>query len=193
MLARPDLAAEGLVAGWGASARPLVRRRPICSDPAGETPLGLPLPPSHGKRRIALTLPEADILCHNPPPRLTDCRYAAPPHWQATLDALLVLDGQARCFGSLAWQHVTGLPYLAANSDLDLLWLLPPSAQLDRFLAALARIEAQAPMRIDGEIIGPRGAVQWRELASGEAMLAVKGDADAALIRRDVFLGGAGA
>ena len=190
MLARPDLAAEQLVAAWGAQAWPLVRRRPVCSDPAGEIPLGLPLPPSHGKRRIALTLPAADILGHKPPPRLADCKYAAPPHWQATLDALLSLDGDVQCFGSLAWQHVTGLPYLAANSDLDVLWPLPPSARLGRFLAALARIEAEAPMRIDGEIIGSPGAVQWRELASGEAMLAVKGEAGAALMRRDVFLGG---
>jgi malonate decarboxylase holo-[acyl-carrier-protein] synthase len=193
MRARPELAAEKLVAGWGANAWPLVRRRPLCSDRPSEIPLGLPLPPSHGKRRIALTLPEADLLGHKPPPYLADCRYTAPPHWQAALEALLALDGETQCFGGLAWQHITGLPYLSAQSDLDLLWHLPSAARLAGFLAALARIGARAPMRIDGEIIGPRGAVQWRELAAGEAMLAVKGEAAVTLIRRDVFLQGAGA
>ncbi len=190
MRARPALAAEPLVAAWGAKGWPLVRRRPLCDDPAGEIPLGLPLPPSHGKRRIALSLPEEGLLTQRPPPLLADCRGAAPTRWQDTLEALLVLDARVRCFGSLAWAQVTGLAYLSADSDLDLLWELPPSGQLAGFLASLTRIEAAAPMRLDGECIGPHGAVQWRELAAGD-MLAVKGEDAVTLMTRDMFLKGA--
>jgi hypothetical protein len=56
MALRSDLAEEPLVAGWARAGYPLVVRRPACGDPAGRIPLGLPLPPACGKRRIAMTL-----------------------------------------------------------------------------------------------------------------------------------------
>ena len=52
----PELAGEPIVAGWAGADRPLIVRRPTCSDVVGMIPLGLPLPPSHGKRRIAVSL-----------------------------------------------------------------------------------------------------------------------------------------
>ncbi len=46
-------------------------------------------------------------------------------------------------FGSLAWQHLTGLPYLAAGSDLDLLWrVCRTRAGVDALLHGIARHRA---------------------------------------------------
>lgn len=188
--ARAELAAEPLLVGWAARGWKLVVRGRLCGDPADEIPLGLPLPPSHGKRRIALSLPQAGLIHLSPPPLLAACRASAPPAWQESIERLLALDCETRCFGSLAWQSQTGLAYLSAASDLDLLWRMPAPARLADYLAALSDIAAAAPMRIDGEIAGPGGAVQWRELAGGATMLAVKSEARIALIARSVFLGG---
>src|SRR5262249_16114758 len=113
--------------------------------------LGLPLPPSHGKRRIAVALPHDAILSTACPPLLADAGHIAPQSWHASIDRLVALTPEVRCFGSLAWQYLTGLPYLSAGSDLDLLWSLPASHPLEELLAGIAAIDADAPMRIDGE------------------------------------------
>jgi phosphoribosyl-dephospho-CoA transferase len=191
MAARPELSAELLVSGWAARRWPLVQRRRLCGDPPGEVPLGLPLPPSYGKRRIAFSLPEAGVSDFAPPPCLQDCMASGPPHWQTTLAALLALDSETRCFGGLAWQRLTGLAYLSPQSDLDLIWGMPPN--LPEFLDGLRQIADAAPMPIDGEINGPNGAVQWRELASGAEMLAVKQENAVALLPRAAWLEGVAA
>jgi phosphoribosyl-dephospho-CoA transferase len=185
----PELASEPIVAGWAHAGRPLIVRRPGCSDVAGMIPLGLPLPPSHGKRRIAVSLAAADIVASAPPPLLADAAAAAPAHWRATIDLLLQLLPETRTFGSLAWQHLTGLPYLTDDSDLDLLWPLSPARQADTLASDIGRIAKQAPMRLDGEIVGRAGGVQWRELigADGDEVL-VKGPAGVISTTRAAFL-----
>src|SRR5271165_4792320 len=132
---RPDLAGEPLVPGWADAGYPLVVRRPVCSDAADEIPLGLPLPPAHGKRRLALTLAPAGILHASPPPLLADAAGDAPGKWWDCVEELIKLDPKTRVFGSLAWQHLTGLSYLTHGSDLDLLWDLSLGADLDALLA----------------------------------------------------------
>src|SRR5205807_67055 len=82
----PELAGEPIPEGWARAGRPLVVRRPTCSDTAGLVPLGLPLPPSHGKRRIAVSLAAADIVVSAPPPLLADAAAAAPAAWRATIE-----------------------------------------------------------------------------------------------------------
>jgi phosphoribosyl-dephospho-CoA transferase len=69
-------------------------------------------------------------------------------------------------FGALLWQYTTGLPYLSARSDLDLLW--PTSDERTAFLLVerLLRLDAASSVRLDGELELPDGAgVNWRELA----------------------------
>jgi phosphoribosyl-dephospho-CoA transferase len=189
MAARPDLAAEPLVAGWAGAGHPLIVRRPACSDAAGQIPLGLPLPPAQGKRRIAVTLAPADVADAGGPPLLADAAAAAPPGWRDFIARLVALDPGTRVFGSLAWQHLTGLPYLSEGSDLDLLWRLP--ADVDALLAGIAAVAQDAPMRIDGEITGAAGGVQWRELAeTGPGDVAVKGLREIVLMPRADFLAG---
>jgi phosphoribosyl-dephospho-CoA transferase len=169
MALHPELANQPIVEGWARAGRPLVVRRPVCSDPAGMIPLGMPLPPSHGKRRIAVALALSDIIAHAPPPSLADAAGTAPPGWQQTIDRLLRLCPQTRTFGSLAWQYLTGLPYLSDGSDLDLLWPVSATRQASTLPSDIAEIASQAPVRLDGEIIGAAGGVQWRELTGDDA------------------------
>ena len=122
MARHPEFAENAIIEGWVRAGRPFIVRRPGCSDPAGKIPLGLPLPPSHGKRRIAVALDAGEIIEQKPPPLLADAAASAPSAWQETIGRLLRLYPQTRTFGSLAWQHLTGLSYLSDHSDLDLLW-----------------------------------------------------------------------
>ena len=187
----PELASEPIVAGWAHAGRPLVVRRPACSDAAGLIPLGLPLPPSHGKRRIAVSLAAADIVASAPPPLLADAATAAPAAWGETIYRLLQLLPETRTFGSLAWQHLTGLPYLSEGSDLDLLWPLSSAEHARTLLPDIARIAKQAPMRLDGEIVAAAGGVQWRELIGTDAdEVLVKGSTGVTSTTRAAFLAG---
>ncbi len=162
----PEKLPEDVAAAWAAAGRPLIVRRKAPSDGA-EVPLGLPLPPAAGKRRIALALPERSLEPVSPP-QILDCIDAAPPCWEPTLREVARI-GTAhgigpRPFGALLWQRLTGLAYLHDGSDLDLLWPCagPVSPGL---LADIAALDAGAPMRIDGEILLGAAGVQWRELA----------------------------
>ncbi|SFP75804.1 phosphoribosyl-dephospho-CoA transferase [Bradyrhizobium sp. Ghvi] len=187
----PELASEPIVASWAHAGRPLVVRRPVCSDTAGLVPLGLPLPPTHGKRRIAVSLAAIDIVASAPPPLLADAATPAPASWHPTIDKLLTLLPETRSYGSLAWQHLTGLPYLSDSSDLDLLWPLSSAKQAEFLLSGIAGIAKQAPMRLDGEITGPAGGVQWRELCGAdEDEVLVKGPAGVTATTRAAFLAG---
>lgn len=112
------------------------------------------------------------------------------------LEALLALGAEhhatPRVFGSLGWTALTGLDYLGPASDLDLLWPVLPPVRMEALLAALARIEARAPMRLDGEVLLPDGSgANWRELQAGGAEILVKGTGDVALHPRAAFLGAA--
>lgn len=191
MSRNPALASEPIIEGWARASRPLVVRRPACNDPAGMIPLGLPLPPSHGKRRIAFALAPGDIIASAPPPSLADAAAAAPARWRETIGLLLLLLPETRTFGSLAWQHLTGLPYLSDSSDLDLLWPLSSARQADTLPSDIGRIANQAPMRLDGEIVGRAGGVQWRELiGADDDEVLVKGPAGVISTTRAAFLTG---
>lgn len=183
----PAFTQDEALALWPLRGWPLISRRRLADDPPDAIPLGLPLPPAQGKRRIALTISEAAIATIAEPPRLAEARGCAPDAWQETIAALLALEPRTRCFGSLAWQHITGLAYLGAASDLDLLWPLP--AEHTGLLDGITRIAGAAPMRIDGEVLGRPGAVQWRELASADPV-AVKGAEGITLMSRADFVRG---
>ena len=175
---------------WAARGWPLVVRRRSADDRPDRVPLGLPLPPSCGKRRIAVDLDPHVLgpLCS--PPLLAEIRHIAPANWHPTIDALLALAREyavdVRVFGSFAWQTLTGLDYISAGSDLDLLWPLTPRTR--QILPRIASLDATAPGRLDGEVEGD-GAVNWRELASGSAEVLVKSCDGVALMPTDQFMG----
>lgn len=189
---RADLAADPLVAAWVDKRRPLVARRAIPGEPQGVL-LGLPLPPSAGKRRLAFVLRADEVAASYRPPPLRLARWSAPRDWEPTLDAL---DGLAaahavdvRLFGSLAWQILTGLGYLTEGSDLDLLLHVRPHTDLADLTAHLAAIEARAPMRLDGELVrGDGAAVNWREFHAGGHEVLVKTLRGVGLTTRSDFI-----
>ncbi|MGY5776355.1 malonate decarboxylase holo-[acyl-carrier-protein] synthase [Rhizobium sp. LEGMi135b] len=173
---------------WAALGRPAIFRRRTCSDPMGVVPLGLPLPPDMGRKRLALACPPAAVIRTAPPPLLRDVLPAAPARWRPAIGTLLEAYPSYRCFGSLAWQYLTGLSYLTDTSDLDLLVECRSSADAMRVTALLNDIAERAPMRIDAELVTPCGtAVQWREWLSGNPELLVKSHAGSALIAREAL------
>jgi len=190
---QPDLRGEPVLREWAAHGWPLIVRRALPGEAAG-VPLGLPLPPALGKRRIVVTMPADAIESVFTLPPLGETMTSAPRAWQATLCRLVDIaqhfQVEIRVFGSLAWQALTGLAYLGTHSDLDLLWTLPARARLADLLAALAMIEARAPMRLDGEFVRADGAgVNWRELHSGAGEALVKTCGAARLEPIGAFLG----
>jgi phosphoribosyl-dephospho-CoA transferase len=191
---RDDLSGLEAVQAWCANGWPLVVRRPDPdSDQGGDRlALGLPLPPALGKRRIALDAPCAAVLSRRPPLRLEEASAAIPQPWRTTVDALLsaaqCCGADLRVFGALAWQALTGLDYLHAGSDLDLIATASAGGSLD-LLDAVARIEAEAPMRIDLELVRPDGAsANAGELRGIEAEILVKTTAGVELWPRQRFL-----
>jgi len=164
---RPDLAGIRHLYRWADMGRPLIVRRRVPGEGEEAVPLGLPMPPADGKRRIGLALP-IGALTRMSAPGLAEAARQAPALWHPAIDALLALGRDhaiaPRPFGSLLWQAVTGLTYLSATSDLDLLWLCPEPVPA-RLLAGLDAVARRAPMGLDGEMLLADGTgVHWREL-----------------------------
>jgi phosphoribosyl-dephospho-CoA transferase len=192
---RGDLASDCLLARWPKMRWPTIRRRALPCEAAGLA-LGLPLPPSAGKKRISLVVDIDHVASVARPPSLQQARAYAPRNWWPTLDRL---DGLAhrhsvdvRVFGSLAWQSLTGLDYVTDRSDLDVLFEFRRETDIDRFVADVAAIETGAPMRLDGELMGADGAaVNWREFHDGASELLVKSIERVVLLGRHQFISGA--
>jgi phosphoribosyl-dephospho-CoA transferase len=187
------LTEEPLLRDWARHGWPLIVRRPLPDEPAG-VPLGLPLPPWAGKRRLAICIAPEAIASLLPLPTLVEVIASAPQAWHPSLRQLLALAESYEVvpgvFGSLAWQWLTGLAYLGPGSDLDLAWPAPRRQRLGAFLTGLAQIETEAPMRLDGELLRADGAgVNWREVHAGAAELALKSNTDVTLYPLGRFMG----
>lgn len=189
-----DIAAhESRLADWFAQGRPAIVARRAADDADPRLRLGVPLPPAEGKLRLALRMPAHDVL-----------RTAAPPTLQAVLEGDLVQDWQrplqalqdiaaARVFGAFAWQHLTGLHYVHARSDIDLLWRIDTAAQADALVARLQAWETEHGRRVDGELcLVDGGAVNWREYAGRSREVLVKRLDGAALELRDALFASTG-
>ena len=166
----PHLTALPLVAGWADEQWPVIVRRRTEGDAESAIPAALPLPPCYGKHRVAFSLRSKRGVTAYPPILLRDAASDAPPEWQTMTAGLLALGGQVgvapRVFGALLWQYLTGLPYLTERSDIDLLWAVSDHATVATLLAGLQRLDAQGPVRLDGELELPGGGgVNWREMA----------------------------
>lgn len=169
-IARSPHAAHPLLVAWAERGWPAILRRRQACDVSDLLPVGVPFPPEEGKLRIDLLVPHTAVLCRSPRPPLADTSGAAPADWQEPISGLRALGArhgvEPAPFGSMLWQHLTGLRYLSATSDLDLLWPFDAVCNLAALLEGIAAIEGAAPMRIDGEIAFADGsAVNWRELA----------------------------
>lgn len=182
--------ALGILSKWVRDGHPLVvTRQP--DAPLDVIHLGLPLPPSRGKLRLAFAVALRDITAHRPAPTLESALDHLPLAWRPALTALCRAPSLAPCspriFGSAAIQAVTGMEAVHADSDLDLL-LAPQS--WDEACAAVRFLTEHAQRhpspRIDGELLTRSGAaVSWRELASASRMLLLKNLRDLGLIERE--------
>jgi phosphoribosyl-dephospho-CoA transferase len=129
------------------------------------------LPPRQGGRPLPLPRPTSgEAITALPPVLLCDAAPTAPTEWQPIIGALLdvgdAVEIAPRVFGAVLWQHTTGLPYLSARSDLDLLWSISDERTALSLVEKLLHLDAESPVRLDGELELPDGAgVNWRELA----------------------------
>jgi phosphoribosyl-dephospho-CoA transferase len=200
LAAHPPQAATPLLAGWTARAWPvIVRRRMPCDDPNG-VPIGVPLPPAAAKLRMALTVPIEGVIRRSASVSLKNAASAAPAAWKPTVSRLVALPAEhgvePLAFGSLMWQHQTGLKYLSPQSDLDVLWPVSRDCAIFPLLSGIAKIEEASPVCIDGEIVLADGrAVNWRELYNAlrqgaPARVLVKSMDRVALVGIDQLLSG---
>jgi phosphoribosyl-dephospho-CoA transferase len=192
--ARGESADDPLVDGWIKRGWPLIARC-LAADEGHGVPLGLPLPPSAGKRRIGLLVDPASIRSVARPPLLSAASCVAPAAWMPTLRRLehvaTRLGVEVRVFGSLAWCLLTGLNYLTARSDLDFILSLPHPRDTAELMTELGAIDSAAPMRLDGEIVREDGAgVHWRELNSGAREVLAKTVGGPTLLNSAEFIGG---
>jgi phosphoribosyl-dephospho-CoA transferase len=165
----PALSDLPLIREWADRGWPVIVRRRAEAENPQLVPIGVPLPPAAGKQRVALLLPPDGVLQHASPPSLHAAARAADPDWRSTIDALVDLGARSgvepATFGSLLWQHLTGLAYLSPRSDLDVLWSIPADFDVHSLVCRIGEVQRDATLRIDGEIIFPDGtAVNWREL-----------------------------
>lgn len=177
--AHPNLDALPLVGDWASNGWPVIVRRRMAGDVIDGLPAALPLPPCHGKQRVGFRLAPDKGLVALPPVLLRDAAAAAPAAWQPVIAALQALGDKTgavpRVFGALLWQHITGLPYLSASSDLDLLWAVDSESAATALIAGLVRLDAASPVRLDGELELPDGGgVNWREWAQADDGVLVK-------------------
>jgi phosphoribosyl-dephospho-CoA transferase len=166
----PDLMDLPLVADWARRGWPVIVRRRMVGDAVDVIPAALPLPPCHDKRRLAFSFPFGAAMTALPPVLLCEAARTTPTAWQSVVAALLDIGDTVqitpRVFGALLWEHATGLPYLTAKSDLDLLWSVPDERIAALLVERLLKLEVEGPIRLDGELELPDGAgVNWRELA----------------------------
>jgi phosphoribosyl-dephospho-CoA transferase len=170
----PGIADLPLVAEWAQLGRPVIVRGRMVGDLADSVPTALPLPPCHGKRRLAFSFSSDAAITALPAVLLRDAARTAPTEWRPVVAALLDLGDSIeiapRVFGALLWQHATGLPYLSARSDLDLIWSISDERPAVSLVERLLRLDAESPVRLDGELELPDGAgLNWRELAQSRA------------------------
>ncbi|WP_076593662.1 malonate decarboxylase holo-[acyl-carrier-protein] synthase [Herminiimonas arsenitoxidans] len=157
------------LARWADHNWPLIVRRSEYNLLPNTIGLGLALPPDPHtgvKTRIPLSVDLDDIARHEAPLALAAAKSALPLVWQAAFselsDEACNRQLEFRVYGSLALQAVTGLPYLTAASDIDVLFYPHTHAQLQQGLDLLCSYAKQLPL--DGEIVFPSGrAVAWKE------------------------------
>lgn len=161
---------------WAAQGLPLVvTRQGTCTATPGRIALGWPAPLRDGRQRIVLNVAPKSVAWFDEFPEAHKALPLLPRSVRAPLQSLLAQlrehGARPRVYGSYGWQLLSGLAYVHAASDFDLLLAVQDRDQADT-LVALLQASAPASLRIDGEFLFPDGAaVAWREYASWRAGL----------------------
>jgi phosphoribosyl-dephospho-CoA transferase len=157
---------------WLQQGRPLVVRRPCLTPDA--VCVGLSLPPCPHKRRLAWVLPRSSVLEVAEPPLWKEDAAGAAEPIRAAAEAAGV---KLRMFGSHAWEHLTGLPYVTKTSDIDLLLFLKTRASWKKIREDLEQVTWPSAPRIDLEIVLNNDAsFSWKEYAQAAPRLLFKGN-----------------
>ncbi len=180
-----DEEARDCIQHWAERDLPLVVTRQPASQSSGKQPivLGLSAPAAWSRRQLTIHASLSAIGWIDEFPLLGKVLCELPRSTRPVLRALRAALAEhrlgARVYGSVGWQHLSGLDYLHAASDLDL-WIGVKSPEAaDRAVTALQRHRAGG-LRIDGELLLPDGsAVAWREWSAWRA-----GQCSAMLVKR---------
>jgi phosphoribosyl-dephospho-CoA transferase len=152
-----DAQAFSILQHWAQADLPLVVARQRADVVQDRICVGLPAPAKWERRRLALDVAGADVSKIGLFPLLAGVMPIA-----SSLPAVFKRF-PVRVYGSYAWQSMTGMDYVHAASDLDVLLQaksMPQAIELATALKAWV-----APCRVDGELVFPSGhAVAWREL-----------------------------
>ncbi len=199
---QPALAAMAGIRLWAEQGHPVIVRRPQPGDLPALLPVAVALPPGHGRARLAFQVAASDVAIREPPPTLLEVLPVIPEGWRTRAEAVLAEADRCgvipRVFGSLMWQHVTGLAYLRPESDLDLVWPIARDQEaatlIGAVVAALSRLDRTTGPRLDGEILVEGvGAANWRELGRPDvSQVLVKTGTDVVMMTRTRFVSGAG-
>ncbi|MCP1673416.1 phosphoribosyl-dephospho-CoA transferase [Natronocella acetinitrilica] len=178
-----------IVRSWLQQRRPLIVRRRLPGEPAGELVLGLPLPNRLGRQRLALRAPPDALLRLEPPPPLALAADVLPEQARRIVreiaDRIDDCGARALVYGSVAWQWLTGEAYLRSDSDVDVLIVPDALWHPGRGHAVLRDMAAVRKPRLDGELVLGDGAfVAWRELLGDSRDVLVKTAGGASLRQR---------
>ncbi len=178
---------------WVRLGRPLVVARQ-CEPNLDSRLLGFSMPPQ--RTRVGVRAPVAAVIRVSRPMLLSEAMPFAPEGWQSVMRRVQDLCDRSgvvvRVYGSLSTQAVSGVPYIDADSDLDLLLEVKRHTKLEELLAQL-ELFSKTP-RLDGEITTPAGwSVAWRELAAAlrsgtPCTVLAKSDCETRLYRIDDWL-----
>lgn len=168
--------ARPCLAHWAAHDLPLViTRQPESATHTDTLHLGLPAPTCWQRQRLSLVAARSAVRAVGDLPAASDITGqlpdAAQAPWRRLCGQLGALGLHAQVYGSHGWQHLTGLAYLRAQSDLDLFVPVPDvhaaDAAADLLADATAALLAEAGIdspRLDGELgLADGSAVAWRE------------------------------
>ena len=133
----------------------------------GELALGLPAPARWGRQAISVTASLSGVAHQGEFPPAVELGPHLPAAvqagWGLLCERLTRLGVPARVYGSYGWQQITGMNYVHADSDIDLLIEVSTVAQADQVAALLLAAES-GQVRLDGELAFEDGAsVAWRE------------------------------
>lgn len=184
--------ARPCLAHWATHDLPLViTRQPESAADADVIHLGLPAPTCWQRQRLSLVVARSAVRAVGELPAAIDITGqlpdAAQAPWRRLCGQLGALGLHAQVYGSHGWQHLTGLAYLRAQSDLDLFVPVPDmhaaDAAADLLADATAALLAEAGIdtpRLDGELgLADGSAVAWREWRDWRA-----GRAEQILVKR---------
>jgi phosphoribosyl-dephospho-CoA transferase len=164
---------------WLGRGRPLIIRRPCRSEDGKSVYVGLSLPPDPVKRRLSFRLPFSSLANVVEPPLWTECAEAFSDVSEMASPILTVIKAAKlplQTFGSYAWQHYTGLPYVTPHSDIDLIVPINRRDDWRRFRQLMSESQ-KTDQRVDLEIIlNGDASFNWREFETPGTRLLFKGN-----------------